>query len=214
MVMPLDRGLPLARVPTRKSVGSGSFSRVRCVQATTSMTDLADGDLVTRAKKGDRLAFDRLVGPLIDQAFRLAYGMLHDRQAAEDAVQEAAIRAWRKLNNLRPGTEMRPWFLGIVANQCRTTMRGRWWSVLRLDAPPSSAGFGFEDQIATGEDLRVALRRLAPEHREVIVLRYFLDLPLGEVAAIAGIPVGTVKSRINRGLAAMRPFFRPMEAVT
>ncbi|TMC86549.1 MAG: hypothetical protein E6J06_00450 [Chloroflexi bacterium] len=68
--------------------------------------------------------------------------------------------------------------------------------------------------MATGEDLRVALRRLAPEHREVIVLRYFLDLPLGEVAAIAGIPVGTVKSRINRGLAAMRPFFRPMEAVT
>ncbi len=178
------------------------------------MTDLADGDLVKRAKAGDRLAFDRLVGPLVDQAFRLAYGMLHDRQAAEDAVQEAAIRAWRKLNNLRPGTEMRPWFLGIVANQCRTTMRGRWWSVLRLDVPPSSAGYGFEDQIASGEDLRAALRKLAPEHREVIVLHYYLDLPLHEVAVISGIPIGTVKSRINRGLAAMRPFFRPMEAVT
>src|SRR5439155_16652770 len=138
------------------------------------MTARAGADVIDRAKNGDRSAFDELVGPLIDHAFRLAYGMLHDRQAAEDAVQEAAIRAWRKLNNLRPGTEMRPWFLGFVANQCRTTMRGRWWSVLRLDAPPSSAGFGFEDQIATGEDLRVALRPLAPGHREVMGLRYFL----------------------------------------
>src|SRR5438874_10505816 len=214
MVMPLDRGLPLARVPTRKSVGSGSFSRVRCVQATTSMTDLADGDLVTRAKKGDRLAFDRLVGPLIDQAFRLAYGMLHDRQAAEDAVQEAAIRAWRKLNNLRPGPEMRPWFLGIVANQCRTIARGRWWSVLRVDLSLGLGGADFEDAIVRGADVRSALRKLSPEHREVLVLHYYLDLPLDEVAAIAGIPIGTVKSRINRGIAAMRLFFEPMEALT
>lgn len=178
------------------------------------MTYLADGDLIARAKAGDRSAFDLLVGPLVDKAFRLAYGMLHDREAAEDAVQEAAMRAWRKLGNLRPGTEMRPWFLGIVANQCRTTVRGRWWSVLRLDVSPPSAAHEFEDRIASGEDVRTALRRLAPQHREVLILHYYLDLPLQEVAVIAGIPVGTVKSRINRGLAAMRPFFQPMEAVT
>src|SRR5256886_17017775 len=89
------------------------------------MTSTAGADLIGRAKTGDRFAFDELVGPLVDQAFRLAYGMLHDRHAAEDAVQEGAIRAWRKLNNLRPGTEMRPWFLAIVANQCRTIARGQ-----------------------------------------------------------------------------------------
>jgi RNA polymerase sigma-70 factor (ECF subfamily) len=180
------------------------------------MTYLADADLVSRAKAGDRLAFERLVAPLVEQAFRLAYGMLHDREAAEDAAQEAAIRAWRKLNNLRPGTSMRPWFLGIVANQCRSTVRSPWWSVLRLEVPPptSTSGHGFEDSVASGEDMRVALRRLAPDHREVLILHYYLDLPLQEVAAIAGVPVGTVKSRINRALAAMRPFFRPLEAVT
>jgi RNA polymerase sigma-70 factor (ECF subfamily) len=140
--------------------------------------------------------------------------MLHDREAAEDAVQEAAVRSWRKLNNLRPGTEMRPWFLAIVANQCRTVMRGRWWSVLRIDPLVHSAGVGFEDQIVRGSDLRAALRTLAPEHREVLVLHYYLDLPLHEVAAITGIPVGTVKSRMNRGLAALRPYFQPMEALT
>jgi RNA polymerase sigma-70 factor (ECF subfamily) len=177
------------------------------------MTAVADGDLVARAKNGDRSAFDELVGPLVDNAFRLAYGMLHDRQAAEDAVQEAAVRSWRKLNNLRPGTEMRPWFLAIVANQCRTTARGRWWSVLRVADPGGSGAIEFEDALVRGADVRSALRRLSPEHREVLVLHYYLDLPIDEVAAVAGIPVGTAKSRINRGIAAMRPFFEPMEAV-
>jgi RNA polymerase sigma-70 factor, ECF subfamily len=171
-------------------------------------------DPVSRAKAGDRSAFDEMVGPLIDQAFRLAFGMLHDREAAEDAVQEATVRSWRKLANLRPGTEMRPWFLAIVANQCRTAIRGRWWSVIRLDGTPGRAGTGFEDRIIRGADLRAALRKLALEQREALVLRYYLDLPLEEVAAITGVPVGTVKSRINRGLAAMRPHFEAVEALS
>jgi RNA polymerase sigma-70 factor (ECF subfamily) len=170
-------------------------------------------DLVSRAKAGDRYAFDEVVGPLVDQAFRLAFGMLHDRGAAEDAVQEAAVRSWKKLGNLRPGTELRPWFLGIVANQCRTVARGRWWSVIRLEVPVGTGGTEFEDRIVRGADLRAALRTLALEQREVLVLRYYLDLPLEEVAAITGVPVGTVKSRINRGLAAMRPHFEAVEAL-
>src|ERR1700682_324576 len=173
----------------------------------------ADLELVTRAKAGDRSAFDELVGPLIGQAFRLAFGMLHDRAAAEDAVQEAAVRSWRKLNNLRPGNPLRPWFLAIVANQCRTAMRARWWSVLRvevIDGPESAA---FEDRIVRGADLRAALRKLGTDQREVLVLRYYLDLPLEEVATITGVRVGTVKSRINRGLAALRPHFEPEGAL-
>jgi RNA polymerase sigma factor (sigma-70 family) len=171
-------------------------------------------DLVTRAKGGDRHAFDDLVGPLVNQAFRLAYGMVHEREAAEDAVQEAAERAWRRLGNLKPGTEMRPWFLGIVANQCREITRGRWWSVLRFASSPEPAADGFEDAVVRGADLRAALRKLPIEQREVLVLRYYLDLPLDEVASVTGVPVGTVKSRINRGLAAMRPYFRLVEALT
>jgi RNA polymerase sigma factor (sigma-70 family) len=178
------------------------------------MSDEANQDLVKRAKAGDRYAFDELVGPNIDRAFRHAFGMLHDREAAEDAVQEATLRAWRKLGNLRPGTPMRPWFLGIVANQCRTTLRGRWWSVLRIEGPLGATSAGFEDRIVRGHDIRAALRKLPTDQREVLVLHYYLDLPLHEVAAIAGIPVGTVKSRMSRGILAMRPFFRVGEAVT
>jgi len=171
------------------------------------MTEEQDPALVVRAKRGDRSAFDDLVGPLVDQAFRLAFGMLHDREAAEDAVQEAALRAWRKLDNLRPDTPMRPWFLAIVANQCRTTLRGRWWSVLRLDNVLGDSGAYVEDVVVRGQAVRAALRKIAPDQRDALVLHYYLDLPLHEVAAIAGVPVGTVKSRINRGIAAMRPFF-------
>lgn len=178
------------------------------------MLAIADRDLVKRAKARDREAFDELVGPLVGQAFRLAFGMLHDRGSAEDAVQEAAVRAWRRLNNLRPDTPLRPWFLAIVANQCRTVMRARWWSVVRLDRIEESAGAGFEDRIVRGADIRAALRTLATDQREVLVLRYYLDLPLEEVAAITGVPVGTVKSRISRGLAAMRPHFDAVEALT
>jgi RNA polymerase sigma-70 factor (ECF subfamily) len=174
----------------------------------------ADLVLVGKAKAGDRSAFDELVGPLVAQAFRLAFGMLHDRASAEDAVQEAAVRSWRKIGNLRPGMPLRPWFLAIVANQCRTVMRSRWWSVVRLDVIEAQGSGGFEDRIVRGADLRAALRKLATDQREVLVLRYYLDLPLEEVAAITGVPVGTVKSRINRGLAAMRPHFEPVEALT
>ena len=139
--------------------------------------------------------------------------MLHDREAAEDAVQEAAVRSWRKLGNLRPETPMRPWFLAIVANQCRTLARGRWWSVLRLEGNTNPTGSSFEDRIVRGADIRGALRKLALDQREALVLRYYLDLPLEEIAAITGVSVGTVKSRINRGLTAMRPYFHQSEAV-
>src|SRR5437762_12520532 len=92
------------------------------------MEHAADPDLVRAAKRGDEAAFTALLRPLLEPAYRLAAGMLQDRQLAEDAVQEAAVKAWRKINQLREGTEMQPWFLGIVANECRTTRRGRWRS--------------------------------------------------------------------------------------
>ena len=68
----------------------------------------AEPDLVTDAKAGDEAAFGQLLAPLIEPAYRFACGMLHDRQAAEDAVQEASLLAWRKLSRLHDGTEMRP----------------------------------------------------------------------------------------------------------
>ncbi len=163
-----------------------------------------DAIFMERARAGDRGAFDILVGPMIEPGYRLAFGMLHDREAAEDAVQEATFRAWMRLDNVRPGWSVRPWFLGIVANQCRSTRRARWWSVVKL-ADPWRTINSPEDQVVRGADLRCALRRLPTDRLEALVLHYYLDLTLEEAASVAGVPVGTIKSRIYRALEQLRP---------
>src|SRR6266478_2832242 len=94
----------------------------------------AEAELIRDAKHGDGAAFAQLLRPQYDVAFRLALGLLHDANEAEDAVQEAAFKAWRRLGNLREGTSLRPWFLAIVANQCRTVSRRRWWSVVKAES--------------------------------------------------------------------------------
>lgn len=170
------------------------------------MEHAADPDLVRDAKRGDEAAFTALLRPLLEPAFRLAAGMLQDRQLAEDAVQEAAVKSWRKINQLREGTEMRPWFLGIVANECRTTRRGRWWSVLKMDAERRSAQAPDEEAVR-GVDLRNALRRLRPEQRLVVVLYFYLDLPLEEIAGIAGASFAAVRGRLYRGIRELRADF-------
>jgi RNA polymerase sigma-70 factor (ECF subfamily) len=147
----------------------------------------------------------------VDPGFRLAFGMLHNREAAEDAVQEAVLNVWRKLDRLRPGSRLQPWFLGIVANQCRSVRRARWWSVLKL-AAPDVPDPDVEDVIVRGADVRRALRQLPNDRLEALVLHYYLDLPLEEVAAVTGVPLGTVKSRIHRAIAQLRPAIEAEEA--
>src|SRR5215831_559483 len=95
------------------------------------MGTVATRELVDRSLAGDRSAFEQLIEPLMEPAYRLACGMLLDRAEAEDAVQEATLKAWLKLSTFRTGAELRPWFLTIVANHCRDLRRSRWWSVLR-----------------------------------------------------------------------------------
>jgi RNA polymerase sigma-70 factor (ECF subfamily) len=170
-----------------------------------------DADLIARARQRDKSAFEDLLRPVIAPAARLAYGMLQDRSAAEDVVQEAALKAWRRLDNIRPGSDFRPWFLGIVANQARSTRRALWWSVLRLDH--TTAKVASEEATVRGADLRRALLRVPLEQRAAILLHFYLDLPLDEVAIALGISVPGVKSRINRGLKRMRPGLQSYEAV-
>ena len=165
-------------------------------------TTLADVGPATRDEVTGEEAFETLIVPLVGSGYRLAYGMLQDRHAAEDVVQEASMRAWRRLHTLRPGADPAPWFLTIVANRCRSLSRTRWWSVLKTSEPlrPSDAAA----EPLAGADLRAALRRLDSSRRLVVVLHYYLDLPLDTVAEITGAPLGTVKSRLHRALADLR----------
>jgi RNA polymerase sigma-70 factor (ECF subfamily) len=160
-------------------------------------------DRLERAKAGDGRAFDELLAPVLDPAFRLAMTMLKDRGTAEDAVQDAALKAWRTLGRFRSGAELRPWFLAIVANECRTLRRGRWWGVLRF--PDMRSTIGSDSSWADRIDLEAALDRLPQRHLLALTLYYHLDLPIEEVARVLGCSVGGARQRVHRALAALRP---------
>src|SRR5215470_15308196 len=132
-----------------------------------------ESELIDAARRGDGVAFADLLGPHYGSAFKVAYGLLHDASEAEDAVQEAAFRAWRRLGNLREGASVRPWFLAIVANQCRGVRHSRWWSVAKIEDAPGAELASVD--VASALDLRRALRRLSHDERLVVVLRYYLD---------------------------------------
>lgn len=163
------------------------------------MEHAANPDLVREARRGDEAAFTALLRPLLDPAFRLAVGMLQDRQLAEDAVQEAAVKAWRRLDRLDEGREIGPWFLGIVANECRTARRASWGRVLKVSSH-SQAISSPEETATRGVDLRRALQKLAPDQRLVIVLYFYLDRPFEEIATITGATYAAVRGRFYRGL--------------
>jgi RNA polymerase sigma-70 factor (ECF subfamily) len=158
--------------------------------------------LMASASAGDADSFAVLIEPLLDPAYRLAAVMLADRSAGEDAVQEASIKAWRNLRQLRGELKtLRPWFLSIVANECRMARRQRWWSVLRVADLASSESS--PDQ-SSKSDLHSALLKLKPGERLPLVLHFYLDLPLDEVARTLRVSPAAAKSRIYRAAKRLR----------
>lgn len=159
-------------------------------------------DCVSAAKAGDSRAFEALLDPVLEPAFRLAMVMLRDRPAAEDALQEAALKAWRHLGRFRPDTEFRPWFLAIVANECRSARRSRR-PLLPLDLllPRAVAAPDAEGRI----DLAAGLERLHRRHLLPLTLYYHLDLPIAEVARSLGCSENAARVRIHRALRALHP---------
>jgi RNA polymerase sigma-70 factor (ECF subfamily) len=181
------------------------------VHIDAQMVDRAEQALIASARAGDQVAFERLLEPAVRPATRLAFAMLQDRSEAEDAFQESALRAWRRIENLRQGSPFQPWFLGIVANQCRNTRRSRWWHLVRLPDPiqvqPLSDATWFE-----GEDLRRAVMSLPFDQRVAILMHFHLDMPLSDVATALDLSVAGVKTRINRALKRLRPAMGVAEA--
>ena len=164
-----------------------------------------EAELVRSAISGDRAAFADLLQPEYRTALRLAYGLLQDADEAEDAVQEAAFSAWKRIGNLRQGSSLRPWFLGIVANQCRAVKRSRWWSVTKAEPFEGAVP---EMDLASSIDLRRALRRLGHDERLILVLRYYLDMPFEEIAATLGISPKAARTRSERAVHRLKPILQ------
>ena len=127
---------------------------------------------MSRSQDG-RADFDAVIGPHLDAGYRTALAILRDPDQAHDAVQESAFKAWRKLHQLREGKPARPWFLAIVANQCRSERRRRWWSVVRVAEVEGNAKRPDEGASAASLDIDRELAKLPREDR----LALFLFLP-------------------------------------
>lgn len=166
------------------------------------------------AQRGDARAFAELVDPYRDVMFRVAFLVTRSAADAEDAAQEALVKAWRALGRFRGGEPLQPWLLKIVANEARNRRRGegrRERLVLRSAAASSGeAAPSLEETAVAGEQHRLlleALDGLADGQRLVLACRYLLAFSEEETAAALGVRRGTVKSRTARALAQLREVY-------
>jgi RNA polymerase sigma-70 factor (ECF subfamily) len=173
---------------------------------------LEDAELIARASRGDVRAYEELVRRYRRLAFRAAYLVTRGSADAEDATQEAFVKAYYALHRFRPGAAFRPWILRIVANEARNRVRSarrRESLALRLaEDRPSGASAQAPEAAAVSADtaraLLAALSALPERDRLVVSYRYLLELSEAETAAALGVRAGTVKSRLSRALEKLR----------
>ena len=168
--------------------------------------------LVERAQSGDHEAFSILVRASYPRLFGIATLILRDRDRAQDAVQEALVLAWRHIRALRDADAWDAWLYRLTVRACyRSARKLRRRDVVELHVlpdPEPTATVDFALSIAERDRMSRELGQLPIDQRTVMVLHFYLDLPLTEAADLLDIPVGTAKSRLNRGLTALRASMR------
>src|SRR5215212_4965742 len=174
---------------------------------------LTEHELVERARGGDASAYAALVRDHEETAFRIAYVICGNAADAEEAAQEAFVKAYNALGRFRTGEPLRPWLLAIVANEARNRRRsaGRRAALAlraaREERPTGEAAPSPEAALLAGERraaLLAALGRMREDDRAVIGCRYLLELSEAETAAALAVGRGTVKSRLSRALERLR----------
>ena len=186
--------------------------------------DLEESHLVDRARNGDVAAYEALMRMYQDIATRTAYVITGESADAQDAVQEAFIKAYYALGRFRPGSPFRPWLLRIVANEAinrRRSARRQMNLAIRAmaveDRPPGDAGPSPEGAALADEaqrELVAAMGRLRPEDRLVIAYRYWMDMSESEMSEALGCARGTVKSRLSRAMRRLRHQMEPQASAT
>jgi len=171
-----------------------------------------DGELARRARQGDLDAYETLLRRYQANAQRAAFLILRQREEAEDAVQEAFVRAWDRLEQFDTRRSFRPWLLKIVTNEARDRIRSRSRRErLRLRAARDTdferAGASPEAEVVTRERMQAVLDEinlLGEDDQTIMTYRYVLDLPTVEIAELLDMPHGTVRSRISRARERLR----------
>jgi len=162
--------------------------------------------LVERAMQGDHDAFAELARAAVVRLDRAARLILRDPELARDAVQEGLIRAWRDLPALRDADRFDAWLHRLTVNACIDQTRRRRRRPIEVELEPlhAPAVADVSGALAVRDLVDTVLRRLDEKGRAIVVLHYYLGMPLTEVAATLGVPLGTVKSRLHHALEDMR----------
>jgi RNA polymerase sigma-70 factor (ECF subfamily) len=167
---------------------------------------LSDAGLIELASQGDGAAWESLVRQHQEAVFRLAYLLLGDSDDAEDVAQDTFVRAYHAIGRFDAARPLRPWLLRIAANLAHNRRRsaGRYVAALQrffhAEPRPKESVEGDSIQRIEAQALWRAVRRLPEADQQIIYLRYFLELPIDESAAVIGVAPGTVKSRLSRAL--------------
>ena len=164
-------------------------------------------DLAARARDGDHDAFASLAASTTGRLYGIARVILLDAERAEDAVQDALLEAWRDIRGLRDLDRFDAWLYRLLVRACyRRAARDRRRAIVEMWVDPASArdSPGIEQSVVDRDRLARGFRGLAPDQRAVLVLHHHAGLELAEVAEILDIPIGTAKSRLFRGIRAIR----------
>ena len=167
---------------------------------------MASRERVVRGEASARAAaFAALADQHLDASYRLAHAIVGDRAEAEDATHDALVQAWRQWPSLRDHSKFEAWFHRILVNTCRNRLRTRnRWRTQDISERLDLASGDAIGQSDNRQEMGDALGKLSPDHRSVLALRYYLELPIDEIAIRLGIPSGTVNSRIHYALKELR----------
>lgn len=165
-----------------------------------------DTDLVVRAQRGDKGAYALVATDIANRFLAVARRILRDIDLAEDATQQALLAIWQDLPQLRDPARFEAWSYRLLVRACYgERRRQRRWApnlwLLPIDEP---AADGDLSSVVLRDELERGFRRLSVDHRAVLVLHHYLDLPLDGVADILGIPVGTAHSRLHHAMRGLR----------
>jgi len=177
------------------------------------LNESQEAALVRRCQARDKEAFRMLVEQYRSLLFGTAYLMIRDRGLAEDAVQEALIQIWKHLPSFRFKSSIKTWLVRIIVNEVKQQLRKKQVPTVPLEQVTEMADdlTGAETAVIHDEErqqLKQALEKLPSEQREILVLRYFSELTVPEIAMVTKQREGTIKSRLSRGLDRLRIILR------
>jgi RNA polymerase sigma-70 factor (ECF subfamily) len=165
---------------------------------------VANTELVRKAREGDRDAYDVLATQSIDAMYRVARLILRDYDRASDAVQEALVRCWRDLPQVRDPERFDAWLNRVLLHAVLEEARKRRRDRVALTVVPIASQSDSSSALADRDEIARVFGRLSIEHRTVVVLHHYLGMTADEAASTIGIPVGTVKSRLHYATEALR----------